>query len=281
MGHLPPHDAQEQERKKQLPQRSAGKSLLALEHHGVVNAPDDGILGSAVDHRHHHRFGAQKDAEHRGCHIGHIAHRHHQHHQRPLVPGDLPEHHQADAKEDQCHNGRGYQHRKTRAQKDIYIDGGKGFHDHGRIADIKQKLDEAVKVYNLEIEEYHTYYVSGREVLVHNVCGVESGRASELPTIEKGTKEWDEAVKSIANGGNTSYRTKTATEAKELLNEARGNMNRYKQYTSKQYKKGYEMHPNEINTRNAPHNDLPHVKWKDWLDELHSGKGHIFFDKPN
>ena len=110
---------------------------------------------------------------------------------------------------------------------------------------------------------------------------VESGRASELPTIEKGTKEWDEAVKSIANGGNTSYRTKTATEAKELLNEARGNMNRYKQYTSKQYKKGYEMHPNEINTRNAPHNDLPHVKWKDWLDELHSGKGHIFFDKPN
>lgn len=111
--------------------------------------------------------------------------------------------------------------------------------------------------------------------------GVESGRASELPTIEKGTKEWDEAVKSIANGGNTSYRTKTATEAKELLNEARGNMNRYKQYTSKQYKKGYEMHPNEINTRNAPHNDLPHVKWKDWLDELHSGKGHIFFDKPN
>ena len=110
---------------------------------------------------------------------------------------------------------------------------------------------------------------------------IKSGRASELPTIEKGTKEWDEAVKSIANGGNTSYRTKTATEAKELLNEARGNMNRYKQYTSKQYKKGYEMHPNEINTRNAPHNDLPHVKWKDWLDELHSGKGHIFFDKPN
>lgn len=144
-----------------------------------------------------------------------------------------------------------------------------------------RQLDEAVKVYNLEIEEYHTYYVSGREVLVHNVCDVESGRASELPTIEKGTKEWDEAVKSIANGGNTSYRTKTATEAKELLNEARGNMNRYKQYTSKQYKKGYEMHPNEINTRNAPHNDLPHVKWKDWLDELHSGKGHIFFDKPN
>ena len=109
----------------------------------------------------------------------------------------------------------------------------------------------------------------------------ESGKASDLPTIEKGTKEWDEAVKSIANGGNTSYRTRTATEAKKLLNEARGNMNNYKRYTSKQYKKGYEMHPNEINTRNASQNNLPHVKWKDWLAGGNSGKGHIFFNTPN
>ena len=43
-----------------------------------------------------------------------------------------------------------------------------------------RQLDEAVKVYNLEIEEYHTYYVSGREVLVHNVCGVESGSSSRI-----------------------------------------------------------------------------------------------------
>lgn len=50
----------------------------------------------------------------------------------------------------------------------------------------------------------------------------------DLPTIVKGTKEWDKAVINIANGGNTSYRTRTATETKELLNEARGNMNRYK-----------------------------------------------------
>ena len=109
----------------------------------------------------------------------------------------------------------------------------------------------------------------------------ESGKASDLPTIEKGTKEWDEAVKSIANGGNTSYRTRTATEAKKLLKEARGNMNNYKRYTPKQYKKGYEIHPNEINTRNAAQNNLPHVKWKDWLDGGNSGKGHIFFNTPN
>ena len=33
------------------------------------------------------------------------------------------------------------------------------------------QLDEAVKVYNLEIEDSHTYYVSAEGVLVHNDCG--------------------------------------------------------------------------------------------------------------
>lgn len=30
-------------------------------------------------------------------------------------------------------------------------------------------------------------------------------------------------------------------------------MNRYKRYTSKQYKNGYEKHQNKINTNNAPY----------------------------
>ena len=34
-----------------------------------------------------------------------------------------------------------------------------------------EQLNEAVKVYNLEIEDSHTYYVSADEVLVHNECG--------------------------------------------------------------------------------------------------------------
>ena len=33
-----------------------------------------------------------------------------------------------------------------------------------------EKLDKAVKVYNLEIEGSHTYYVSADSVLVHNAC---------------------------------------------------------------------------------------------------------------
>ena len=68
-----------------------------------------------------------------------------------------------------------------------------------------------------------------------------------------------------------------------LLQESRGNMNRYKAYskTDPAYKKGFEMHPNESNTINAPHNNLPHIKWIDWLSDGNSGKGHIFFNKPN
>lgn len=38
-----------------------------------------------------------------------------------------------------------------------------------------ENLDEAVKVYNLEIEDSHTYYVSADEVLVHNECDIEGG----------------------------------------------------------------------------------------------------------
>lgn len=36
-----------------------------------------------------------------------------------------------------------------------------------------EALDEPVKVYNLEIEDSHTYYVSVDGVLVHNACGDE------------------------------------------------------------------------------------------------------------
>lgn len=40
------------------------------------------------------------------------------------------------------------------------------------VADVQTEyLDEAVKVYNLEIENSHTYYVSADGVLVHNECG--------------------------------------------------------------------------------------------------------------
>ena len=41
-----------------------------------------------------------------------------------------------------------------------------------------EKLKKPVRVYNLEVEDYHTYYVTADEVLVHNVykSGNTSGR---------------------------------------------------------------------------------------------------------
>lgn len=42
-----------------------------------------------------------------------------------------------------------------------------------------EQLNETVTVYNLEIEDSHTYYVSADEVLVHNVCGDSNVQLSE------------------------------------------------------------------------------------------------------
>ncbi len=38
-----------------------------------------------------------------------------------------------------------------------------------------EKLEEPVKVYNFEVEDWHTYFVSGLQVLVHNTCAQEIG----------------------------------------------------------------------------------------------------------
>ena len=49
-----------------------------------------------------------------------------------------------------------------------------------------EKLDKAVKVYNLEIEDSHTYYVSADRVLVHNAC--RGGKFSDVDA-GKGVEE--------------------------------------------------------------------------------------------
>jgi len=102
--------------------------------------------------------------------------------------------------------------------------------------------------------------------------------ATEHKTIKPGTEEWKKAVDSL-NGlgkGKQNIRTQTATDAKVLLKESRGGMDRKKNYTSEKYSKGYETH----NVKNARElgagNNLQHLKWKDGK----SG-GHIYYNKPN
>ncbi len=105
--------------------------------------------------------------------------------------------------------------------------------------------------------------------------------ATGLSVIRQGTKQWNQAVSALRNlsKGKLDFAVETASDAKELLTQARGNMNRYKQYSADKgitYKKGYEVH-NDQNAREiGVGNDLQHLKWKD-------GKagGHIYFNKPN
>lgn len=104
--------------------------------------------------------------------------------------------------------------------------------------------------------------------------------ASTLKVIRPGTKEWDDAVGSIRTGGNSDFRVGSRMEAVALLTQARNGMREYPTYyESDVYRKGYEHHPSEVATVNAPHNDLRHIKWKDYESEK-SGGGHIFYGNP-
>jgi RHS repeat-associated protein len=108
--------------------------------------------------------------------------------------------------------------------------------------------------------------------------GNEVGDASNLTLVKPGTKAWSNATKDIASGGKSNYRTGSKAEAEQLLNDAKPNIPLKETYTNEPYKKGYEVHPNESHTINAPENNLPHIKWKDWEGgKSQGGAGHIFF----
>jgi hypothetical protein len=160
---------------------------------------------------------------------------------------------------------------------------------------VQQKLPRPgpTPVYNLEVQDEHVYYVGANGVLAHNAgedCGDGNGShavklASDLYTqVRPGTKAWRDVVNQISTlgKGKVNVRVRTATEAKQLLKEARGNMNRYKQYTRdgrgphRNYRKGYETHNDHNLQELEVGNNLPHIKWFDG-----KSSGHIFYDIPN
>lgn len=51
-----------------------------------------------------------------------------------------------------------------------------------------KQLGHPVKVYNFEVEDYHTYYVSEQKVLVHNTCNVKISNVSKQ-NISKSTSK--------------------------------------------------------------------------------------------
>lgn len=110
-------------------------------------------------------------------------------------------------------------------------------------------------------------------------------KATDLPVLKPGSPAWKKQVKEMkAPGGGRDCRVANQSDAEKLLKEARGDLplkgSAEDPYNSKgePYKTGYEVHPNEETSQNAPQNNLPHIKWKDWSGgKSVGGSGHIFF----
>ncbi|WP_172332905.1 RHS repeat domain-containing protein, partial [Snodgrassella alvi] len=111
------------------------------------------------------------------------------------------------------------------------------------------------------------------------LTGKEVGNATNLPIIKRGSPEWKKAIEIIQRGGKSNFRVKDKAIAEQLLKDARGKIEIQPTYSEIPYKKGYEHHPNESHTINAPENNIPHIKWKDWsLGKKSGGAGHIFYE---
>ena len=59
-------------------------------------------------------------------------------------------------------------------------------------------LETPITVYNFEVEDFHTYYVTDSEILVHNVCGPKNTKTKwDLQKFSKGTKKVNFAGKNM------------------------------------------------------------------------------------
>jgi RHS repeat-associated protein len=169
----------------------------------------------------------------------------------------------------------------TNSEESIYLNGrstGSGAVTSTTVGDalvenfVRQPLQDGLEYAGMN--EKAAYYTSSGITLVGSiVLGKFKGKkASDLDVLSP-----NEATKKISNLGKfkTNLRVETASEAKEALKQARGSMNRYKQYSKDRgitFKKGYEVH-NQLNPREiGAGNDLQHILWKDGK----SG-GHIYF----
>lgn len=72
------------------------------------------------------------------------------------------------------------------------LDGGDAYVD----AITTEQFEEPVKVYNFEVEDFHTYFVGENSILVHNVCSGNHGKAWK----NERRKYWREQGKLYKNG---------------------------------------------------------------------------------
>lgn len=81
----------------------------------------------------------------------------------------------------------------------------------------KVQLNEPIKVYNFEVEDYHTYYVSEQQVLVHNMCSEPVEITLSKSKYPETTKHIEEAIKTGKPQVLTINRNMAKTNRKESL----------------------------------------------------------------
>ena len=86
-------------------------------------------------------------------------------------------------------------------------------------------LETPVTVYNFQVEDYHTYFVTHIGILVHNKCGRGVGGKGW-----RGDQTWKQNVKTVADGGDIlelNGGIPTGEEARALISEAKGILGAY------------------------------------------------------
>jgi len=144
--------------------------------------------------------------------------------------------------------------------------------------------EKPTKVYNFQVEDFHTYHVGTLGVLVHNAGNeyktktVNTAKGEEkIPIVDKpGSPSWKQAVKDlrVARGKGNNYITANEQQAEQLINEAMPNLPKAKTYATDAPKSNYQIHPidNEYN--------MPHACYHDLINEKKNrSAGHIFWEE--
>ena len=129
-----------------------------------------------------------------------------------------------------------------------------------------EKLDEPIKVYNLEVADFHTYFVGNTGMLVHNRCGG-SGSKETGSSDRKGWHTGDPIDKPTYRGTNPSW---TTSRHRYWKNEAYYNGSGYSPENLERMKRGRA--PRRYNRRTG--------KWESMelhhLDPQRNGGAHSY-----
>ena len=116
-------------------------------------------------------------------------------------------------------------------------------------------LDAPVKVYNFEVEDFHTYYVGDTNVLVHNMC-MSTGTKFVNKTTNGFWKSYDKLPKSIKKAADRAFSKFKTNPYQSGLNfeKLKGYTNTYSVRINDQYRAIGQLVGNKITwTKIIPH----------------------------